>query len=552
MQGRVVHLRPRGHRRDALPPPGPAALAGVGADDVVEAGERDRGGGGPVLGVEGAQRLQPLVEFRGQLGLLLGGLHREDPVLVHHVVDRRPGRLPDQQLVEHEPGGVEVRRHARPRRVPVALRRLVHRVELVDDVFGDGARPLPAGARVIEAAEQRPARSPDDHRVRGQVPMHHLGLAPVRVVEGREHVAGDRDLLVEGQRQRALPDVLPQRVSGHVPGDQDEAVLGLRGEELPHGEDVRVSGQRRHRPERVLDAAALAPALRFRAVGVHRVDANPGRPAALRAEEGVPGAVLRVPVGSAELLLDLPVAVAGRRVPRPGLTDDRLPHLAEVGADVGGPAVRDPGSRLEEGGAFAEVGDRRPVLAARVLRQRIGGGHQHRGVDVQAAERPVGRIPVADQRLERLRVLAQERQRRVVGRAPFRVPLAAVDVDEAARALHVDHVDAVRPEEGDVDLVDLVALPELEVVDDGEGVRQVVAEAGDGLPLGVVDRLADGDHLGHQAVPWASIQCSTRARASRSRPIASCRAVRTANARRPSRRIRRSSSRGSTTPLIPA
>ena len=187
--------------------------------------------------------------------------------------------------------------------------------------------------------------------------MHRLGLAPVDVVEGGEHVADDRDLLVEGQRQDALPDVLPQRVSGHVLGHQDEAILGFRGEEIPHGENVRMSGQRRHRLEHILDADALdGPAL-LREVGIHRVDAKPYGDAAPCAEEGMPGAVLRVPVGSAELLLDLPVAVAGRHLLRLGAADDRLLYLPEQSPDVGGPTLQDSCSRLEEGGALPEVGD---------------------------------------------------------------------------------------------------------------------------------------------------------------------------------------------------
>ena len=91
-----------------------------------------------------------------------------------------------------------------------------------------------------------------------------------------------------------------------------------------------------------------------------------------------------------------------------------------------------------------------------------------------------------------------------------------MDIDETARAFHINHVHAVGADQRNVDLEDVAALPELEVVDDGESVRQMVAQIGDRLPFGVVDRLTDGDELGHQTALCCSIQCSTRARASRS------------------------------------
>ena len=72
--------------------------------------------------------------------------------------------------------------------------------------------------------------------------MHHLRLALVGMDECGQYVTHDRDLLIEGKRQRALLDVLPHSVPRHVLRDQDEAVLGLVRKQVPHGEDVRVSG----------------------------------------------------------------------------------------------------------------------------------------------------------------------------------------------------------------------------------------------------------------------------------------------------------------------
>ena len=209
------------------------------------------------------------------------------------------------------------------------------------------------------------------------------------------------------------------------------------------------------------------------------------------------GSILRVAVGAAEFLFDLPVAVAGWRAPRLGAPHDGAPYLCQVTPDVGGPARGDTLGRLEERGALCEIGDCRCVLTARILDVGIGCRHQYRGVDVYAAERPVGRMLVADERLQRLGVAAQDGERRVVRRTALRIPLAAVDIDQPARTLHVDDVDAVRTEQCDVDLEHIAVLPELEVVDDGIAVRQMVAQVGDCLPFGLVDRLADCDHLGH-------------------------------------------------------
>ena len=114
--------------------------------------------------------------------------------------------------------------------------------------------------------------------------MHDLRVAPVSVVEGGEDVSNHGNLLVERQGQRALLDVLPQRVPGHVRGDENETILGLGGEELPHGEDVRVPRQRRHGPVGVLDAAAFPSALVFREVRIDGVNAKPGGAAPFRAE----------------------------------------------------------------------------------------------------------------------------------------------------------------------------------------------------------------------------------------------------------------------------
>ena len=77
-----------------------------------------------------------------------------------------------------------------------------------------------------------------------------------------------------------------------------------------------------------------------------------------------------------------------------------------------------------------------------------------------------------------------------------------MDIHEAAGAFHIDQVHALRPEQARYRSRRCwLPLPELEVVNDREAVRQVVAQIGDRLALGVVDGLADGEDLGHQAAP---------------------------------------------------
>ena len=275
VQRGVVDLRATGRGDEAVRGLDRARLARVRPDDLVEACECNGGVCRSILGVECTKSLQPLVELDRQLGFQLGRLHREDGVLVHHVVDGGPCRLAHQQLVEDEPGRIEVRRHARLGRVLVALGCLVDRIQLVDDRFRDGAELALSRPRVVEAAEKRAAGFADEHRVRCQVAVHDLRLTAMRVIEGGQHVAHDRDLLVEGERQRCLRDVLSQRMTGHVLRDQHEPTLVLVRKEITNRQDVRMTGQRRHRPEGVLDASPFGPAICIGEVRIDRIHPQP-------------------------------------------------------------------------------------------------------------------------------------------------------------------------------------------------------------------------------------------------------------------------------------
>ena len=85
------------------------------------------------------------------------------------------------------------------------------------------------------------------------------------------------------------------------------------------------------------------------------------------------------------------------------------------------------------------------------------------------------------------------------GLATFGIPFGAVDVDGASGAFDIDKVDGVGGEEGDIDFKVLAVAGDLEVVDDGIGVGEAIAQVGDNEAFGIVDGLANRNHLCHQA-----------------------------------------------------
>jgi hypothetical protein len=117
-------------------------------------------------------------------------------------------------------------------------------------------------------------------------------------------------------------------------------------------------------------------------------------------------------------------------------------------------------------------------------------------------------VAVGDQPAECLDVAAQLGQGGTERLASLGIPLAAVDVDIAMRPFDVDQVDRVRRDDRQIDLEHLAAAPDLEVVQDRVRIRQMIAQMSNRLPLRVVDRLPNCDHLGHQASP--SIADSTK------------------------------------------
>src|SRR5258708_6226743 len=167
--------------------------------------------------------------------------------------------------------------------------------------------------------------------------MNDLRLASVGMVQGSEDVPDDGDLLVVSECQAALLDVLAQALASDVFGNEGEPIpCVLVVEELPDRENVGMTGKVRQRSECVADELHLPLALIVGQVGVDLIDAKTRGAAAPCPEERVPRTVLGIAVGPAELLLDLPVAVARRRALRLRTAHDGLLDHAKLCPDVRG------------------------------------------------------------------------------------------------------------------------------------------------------------------------------------------------------------------------
>ena len=87
------------------------------------------------------------------------------------------------------------------------------------------------------------------------------------------------------------------------------------------------------------------------------------------------------------------------------------------------------------------------------------------------------------------------------GLFPFGIPFGAVDADGSGGAFDVDEVNGVGGEEGDIDFKVLAVAGDLEVMDNGVGVGEAIAQVGDDEALGIVDGLANRNHLCHYCCP---------------------------------------------------
>lgn len=187
-------------------------------------------------------------------------------------------------------------------------------------------------------------------------------------------------------------------------------------------------------------------------------------------------------------------------------------------SDVAVGPVGQAGAVLEEAFGAGEGSGGFGVFAAGVVELGVGGGENDDGIDVELVELGAGGVAVGDQAFEGAGVAFEFAEGGAKGLATFGIPFGAVDVDGASGAFDVDQVDGVGGEEGDIDFKVLAVAGDLEVVDEGVGVGEAIAQVGDDEAFGIVDGLANRNHLCHQAA--SSIAFSTRAIASFSASMA--------------------------------
>ena len=139
------------------------------------------------------------------------------------------------------------------------------------------------------------------------------------------------------------------------------------------------------------------------------------------------------------------------------------------------------------------------VFAAGVVELGVGGGENDDGIDVELVELGAGGVAVGDQAFEGAGVAFEFAEGGAKGLATFGIPFGAVDVDSASGAFDVDEVNGVGGEKGDIDFEVLAVTGDFKVVDEGVSVGEAIAQVGDDEAFGIVDGLANRNHLCHQA-----------------------------------------------------
>ena len=137
---------------------------------------------------------------------------------------------------------------------------------------------------------------------------------------------------------------------------------------------------------------------------------------------------------------------------------------------------RNAGRVLEEAFSVLQLDDALRVVISRIDEMRIGSSEQHHRGNVDAVQlRPAG-MGGRDQPLDDLRVTAKLGERRRIRLPAFWVPPRAMNVDQTARPLHVDQVQAVRSEQRNIDFESLALTLDLKVVQQGKTVGQVIPQ----------------------------------------------------------------------------
>ena len=422
------------------------------------------------------------------------GLHREAAVGLHHLVDAFKGQLAGQQLVKDQPGGVEVGGDAGLGRVLEALRSLVGGFQIIHHLIGDGGGAVLAHPGEIETRHPGLAALGHQNGVRGEIAVDHL--IPVRMVQGRQHIAHHLELLVKGQRQGGLVDVQAQSLPGQVLGDQHHLIFIVGDEQILHRQHVGVGRHVRHGAIGIADLLELFLAGGLVLVRVGLIDPQTGHAAAL-AQQIVLGAVFGVAVGTAQLFFHLPVAEHQRRALGFGVAGDRLGDLGVEAGDVIQPVIRNAARVAEVFQAVFVIGHVRAVDARLVEHGGVIGGEKHSGMHMGLAQFDQAGVALADNGGHGLGMAAQFGQRREKRLPPLGIPLGAIHIDVAPRPFDIHQIYCVRREDGDVDFENLLTLAHLEVVEDQPAIGQMIPKETDGLAFRFVCGLPDGYDLRH-------------------------------------------------------
>ena len=445
----------------------------------------------PLGRIKGAQALQPGIKRGVQLGPQRRRFVQKLTLAVPHRSGlARKGPFAGKQLVEDDARREDVRRSSGRPWFAKSLRRHIGLVHQLHNVCRNRLAAVHAGLGKVEVRQPGGAILPHQHRARRQVAVHHSVL--VRVLQGGQQVFGHAPFLIQRQCQLRARHVHGERLTRRVVQDQDERLVVVGRKKIPCRDDIGVQRQLGQRPVGIGNAQGLRLALGIRKIRVGLVHPQAGRATG----KGVFGAVLGIGGSSAQLFLDHPVAKArhaGRGLHHlQGMQDQTL-----LLQDAPGKARRNARGVLEIPLRVLELHHPVCIKLFAVAQMGIRRGQHNGCIHIHVIQLVPPRMGLGDQALHRARVPAQLGQRRRERRPPLRKPLAAIHVDAAARALHVDQVQGMGREQREVNLKALALALDLEVVQQGVVVGQAIPQVGDRGAFGVIDRLAYGDHFGH-------------------------------------------------------
>ena len=453
----------------------------------------------PLGRIEGAQALQPDIKRGVQLGPQRRRLVQKLPLPVPHRGElARKRLLAGKQLVEDDPRREDVRRGSGCPWFAKGFWCHIGLVHQLHNVCRNRLAAVHAGFGKVEVRQPGGAILPNQHRARRQVAVHHRVL--VGVHQRGQQVFGHAPLLIQRQRQLRARHMHGERLARHIVQNQDERLVVIGGEEIPRRDDIGVQRQLGQRPVGIGNAQGLRLALGVRKIRVGLVHPQAGRATG----KGVFGAVFGVSGSGTQLFLDHPVAKA-RHAGRGLHHLQGMQYQALLLQNAPGKARRNSRGILEVALGVLELHHPVCIELFAVAQMGVRRGQQNGCIHINVIQLVPPRMRLGDQALHGTRVPAQLGQGRRKRRPPLGVPLAAIHVDAAARALHINQVQGMRREQREVDLKALALTLDLEVMQQGVAVWQAIPQVGDRGAFGVVDRLAYGDHFGHYLL--ASLNC---------------------------------------------